>query len=177
MTPSITQDQVNAILRAFILNILPAGVEVAIAQQNRVPEPTADNFVLITLLRRTRLGTTVSDWDQSPSASPVVLNNIESVSISMQLDFHGADSTDNAQVFAGLFRSSYAFQFMSASGVYPDYCDDGTQMPFINGEDQFEDRWVINAVMDANIGVQTQQQFANTIKVGLIEVDAVYPPS
>lgn len=146
------------------------------AQQNRVAEPGADNFVLVTLLSRRRLGTTIPDWDTSAGGNPSVLTNIEPTSISMQLDFHGPDSTDNAQVFATLFRSDYAYQFMAPSGLYPDYCTDGAQMPFINGEDQYETRWVINAVFDANISAAPPMQFANAVTVGLIEVDSVYPP-
>lgn len=176
MTPVLTQGQIDAILRAFLLAILPDGVAVTNAQQNRVAAPQVDNYVLLTLLNRRRLGTNVMDWDNSHGGNPSVQANIEAVTISMQLDFHGADSTDNAQVFATLFRSDYGYQFMSASGLYPDNCTDGAQMPFINDQDQYEDRWVINAVFDANIAVVTPQQFANTVDVGLIEVDTVYPP-
>ena len=176
MTPSIQQAQVSGILRAFLLNILPTGVEVTIAQINRVPEPTADNFVLLTLLNRTRLGYNATAWDQSVDGDPSVINIAEPVSIGMQLDFHGADSTDNAQVFATLFRSAYACDFMAGTGVSPDYCTDGQQMPFLNGEDQWEDRWVLNAVMDCVIAINAPQQFANTLTVDVVSVDAAYPP-
>ena len=177
MVPSLTQDQVNAILRAFIIQILPSGVAVTNAQQNLVAEPSADNFVLLTLLSRQRLGTTVTDWDMSAHGNPTTQSNIEAVSISMQLDFHGAGSTDMAQVFCTLFRSDYTYQFMAASGLYPDYCTDGMQMPFVNDQDQYENRWVVNAVFDANIIVPTTQQFADAVTVGLIEIDTVYPPA
>lgn len=177
MVPSITQGQVDAILRAFLLSILPAGVVVLAAQQNRIPQPKADNYVLSTLLNRKRLGTTVEDWDKSPAGAPTQQSWIESTSLSMQLDFHGSDSTDNAQVFATLFRSDFAYQFMANMGLYPDYCTDGVQMPFVNGEAQYEDRWVVNAVFDANIIVLAPQEFADQVDVGLIEVDTVYPPA
>lgn len=176
MTPSIQQAQVSGILRSFLLSILPSGVEVIIAQENRVPEPTADNFVLLTLLDRSRLGTNTTAWDQSMGGDPTVITDAEAVSISMQLDFHGADSTDNAQVFAVLFRSAYAVDYMAATGVSPDYCTDGHQMPFINGEDAWEDRWVLNAVMDCVIAINAPQQFANTLTVDVVSVDAAYPP-
>ena len=177
MAPSLTQGQIDAVLRGFLLSILPSGVAVTNAQQNRVAEPSADNFVLLTLLSRRRLGTTVQDWDMSPAGNPVVQSNIEAVEVSMQLDFHGADSTDNAQVFATLFRSDYAYQYMMASGLFPDFCSDGTQMPFINGESQWENRWTLNAVFDCNMVINSAQQFASAVNIGLIEVDSVYPPT
>lgn len=177
MTPALAQAQIDAILRSFLLTILPAGVVVTNAQQNRVAEPLAGNYVLVTLLSRRRLGTTMQAWDESPLGNPTVQQWIESTSISMQLDFHGEGSTDNAQAFATLFRSDYAYQFMAALGLYPDYCTDGAQMPFINGEDQWEDRWVVNAVFDANMIVTAPQQFMDTVNIGLIEVDSTYPPA
>jgi len=36
---------------------------------------------------------------------------------------------------------------------------------------------VMNVVMQANPLVSTPQQFADTITIGLIEVDAYYPPN
>ncbi len=176
MVPSLTEDQINAILRAFVIAILPAGTVVTNAQLNRVAEPAVDNYVLVTLASRVRLGTTIQDWDMSPSGAPTVQRNIVSTSVDMQLDFHGSLSTDNTQVFSTLFRSDFAYQFMAPLGLYPDYCSDGAQMPFINGEDQYETRWVINAVFDCNMAVDTAQQFANKVNIGLIEVDTVYPP-
>jgi hypothetical protein len=165
MTPSLTQAQVQAALRAFLLGILPQGVEVLIGQENRVPEPSSDNFVIMWGTLRKRLGTNVTSWDQTPGANPTTQDNTEPMRLDMQLDFHGADSTDNAQVFAALFRSSYACQFFGSFGFSPDYCSDGQQMPFINGEQQYEDRWTLSATFDANITVSTPQQFANEVNV------------
>src|SRR6185437_12579299 len=52
---SLTEDQAFTALRAFLLSILPAGVEVVQAQDNRVPEPSGADFVLMTPLRQERL--------------------------------------------------------------------------------------------------------------------------
>lgn len=177
MVPSLTQTQVEALLRAFLIHILPTGVAVIIGQANRVPEPLVDNYVIMWATLRKRLGTTVVSWDQSVGGNPTEMSNTESLRLDMQLDFHGADSTDNAQVFSTLFRSAYACDFFAGTGMQPDYCSDGQQAPFISGEMQYEDRWTLNAVFDANITVTPPQQFANAINVGLVEVDAVYPPS
>lgn len=165
MTPSLTQVQIGSLLRAFLLAILPAGMEVLIGQENNVPEPTADNFVIAWPTLRKRLGTTVVTWDQTPGANPSTLDNTEALRLDVQLDFHGAGSTDSAQVFATLFRSAYACDFFAGTGLTPNYSSDGQQMPFINGEMAYEDRWTLNATFDANITVSTPQQFANDINV------------
>jgi hypothetical protein len=49
-------------LRAFLISILPAGVEVRQAQANRAPEPTGTEFVVITPILRRRLETNVDNY-------------------------------------------------------------------------------------------------------------------
>lgn len=98
--------------------------------------------------------------------------------ITMQLDVHGPNASDNAQTISTLFRDERATSFFAASGydVAPFYADDPKQIPFVNGEDQYEFRYIVDAVMQANQTVSNlAQQFADQINVGLIEVDAAYP--
>jgi hypothetical protein len=56
---SLTDSAVFTALRSFLLNILPPPIEVIQAQDNRVPEPEAPDFVTMTPLRRPRLATNV----------------------------------------------------------------------------------------------------------------------
>ena len=58
-TLSLTEAQVLAQLRNFLLSILPAGIEVFRAEINRVSEPDGVNFVEMTPLLRERLSTNV----------------------------------------------------------------------------------------------------------------------
>ncbi len=85
--------------------------------------------------------------------------------IIIQLDVHGPSSADNAQTISTLFRDDYAVQVFLASGydVSPLYADDPKQIPFINGEQQVETRYVIDAVMQANEIVSPPQQYAGTL--------------
>lgn len=174
--PSLTEGQANTLLRAFVQTVIP-GLEVTIGQENRVSEPAADDYVVFWSVLRRRLGTTVTTWDQSVGGNPSAQDNTESLRMDVQLDFHGANSTDFAQVFATLFRSGYACDYFANSGMTPNYCSDGQQAPFITGEKQYSDRWMVSATFDANITVSTPQQFAASVELGLIEVDATYPPS
>lgn len=93
----------------------------------------------------------------------------------VQLDVHGPDSADNAQIISTLFRDGYATENFSDL-VSPLYADDPQQIPFINGEDQYENRWVINAVMQVNPVVAVPQQYADTIDITLQNVEATFPP-
>ncbi len=60
--PSLTQSAAQAAVRAFLLSILPTGVDVIEAQDNRVPEPEASDFVVMSVLGRSRLGTGYNAW-------------------------------------------------------------------------------------------------------------------
>lgn len=102
----------------------------------------------------------------------------------VQLDFHSADATagDKAQIVSTMLRDEFGTEFFRAlaapmNGVSPLYADDPQQRPFINGEQQFEWRWSLDACLQANQVVISPQQFAEALEVGLIEVDSHYPPS
>jgi hypothetical protein len=95
----------------------------------------------------------------------------------VQLDVHGPNSTDNIQALATLFRSEVACYAFKQSGLdmQPLYTSDPRQAAFTNGENQYEDRWTIDAVMQINPIVTTPQQFADQLLMGFVNVTAVYP--
>lgn len=102
---------------------------------------------------------------------------LQSTEITIQLDVHGDNSADNAQIITTLFRDQYAVAAFAAlnTGVVPIHADDPKQIPFWNGEQQVDDRWVIEARLQANIAMQTPQDFADQLQPTLINVEAVYP--
>lgn len=98
--------------------------------------------------------------------------------VTVQVDVHGPNSTDNTQRLVTLFRDPYGCDFFTAEGfeIAPLYIDDGSQVPFINGEGQYEDRWVLLAKLQINPIISTGQQFTTSIVTGIIDVDVEYPP-
>ena len=97
---------------------------------------------------------------------------MQSTEITVQLDVYGAGSSDNTQIISTLFRDEYACASFSASGydVQPLYTSEPRQMPFITGENQYEDRWSIDVVLQANPVVTAPQQFAGALSVVLVPV-------
>lgn len=63
ITLSLTESQILTVLRAFLLDVLPAGTAVVRAQTNRVPEPIGTNFVVMTPFMRQRLATNEDNYD------------------------------------------------------------------------------------------------------------------
>lgn len=100
----------------------------------------------------------------------------------IQLDFHSADSSsaDLAQTVTTLMRDEYATnQFANQSPSYdvtPLYASDARQMPFTNDQNQVENRWVVEAVLQANAVVKVPQQFSDAVAVDVISVEEAYAP-
>jgi hypothetical protein len=118
------------------------------------------------------------------AGNPIVLSTgtktvLQATKLEIQLDVHGPGSHDGAQVISTLTRDEYATRFFSDAVPFVDmaplYADDPIQVPFVNDQDQFEDRYVIRALFQANQTVTVPQQYADSVVVGLIEAD-LYPP-
>lgn len=100
-------------------------------------------------------------------------------SVVFQVDFHGPSAPDNASLFCTLFRDGYAVDLFSSynlGDITPIQADDPRQIPFTSGEQQYELRYIVEAQLQVNETIFVPYQFADTVTVGIIEVEASYPP-
>lgn len=164
-----TEDQAMTAIRAFLLLIVPIGVEVFKGQANRVPEPMGTNFVVMTPTGRLRLSTNVVTWDE---AKPNVdrLQHTHDVQFEVQLDIHGPQGSDIGGLIAMLIRDEYACEQLDPEVIQPLYATDGHQMPFVNGEQQWENRWTMTAAFQISPIVSTDQQFAVTLTPMIVPI-------
>lgn len=93
----------------------------------------------------------------------------------IQLDVHGPASADNAHIISTLIRdyvgvAAYAAQM---PGLVPLYADDPKQIPFVNAEKQWEERWVVDLHLQADPVVTVAQQFAAQLRVTTVSVEAI----
>ncbi|NPT59102.1 phage neck terminator protein [Paraburkholderia elongata] len=116
----------------------------------------------------------VGAYTVSPSqtvASQIIAAGVKSMlqpaKVTVQLDVHGPASADNAAIITTLFRDEYGVTAFASSGfdVTPLYTSDPRQMPFLNGEQQVEERYVVDAVMQTNPIVTVPQQFAAAVSL------------
>lgn len=234
-TLSLTEAQVLAAMRGFLLTILPAGIEIVQGQINRVPEPAGADYVAITPMMRTRLATNIDTYNDGAFTGAIAGNTLtvsaillgyiapgqsllgagiasgtaiqafgtgtggvgtyvlsgaaqtiasepmfagsklleQPTQVAVQIDVHGPNSADNAQIISTAFRDDYACRAFADTGldVDPLYADDPKQLPFWNAEQQAENRWSIDAQVQANPIVQVDQQFAAALVMTLIEAD------
>lgn len=159
MISNLSESAVMTTLRSFLLSILPTGVEVVRGQVNRVPSPASPDYVVLTPLLKERLATNVDEYQDDAIAS--VRHTTQSLMLTVQADVHGDNSADNADVISTLFRDDAAVSFFGAQGtdVSPLYTSEPRQIPFINGEQQVETRWVIDLAIECDPTIDLAQDF------------------
>lgn len=160
-------------VRAFLLTLLPPATPVIQGLINRTAEPASNGFVVMTAIAAQDLSTTRSTWDTA-NAAPLSLTHDKSVQVNMQLDFYGAASFDWANTFTTLFRNDVGCAAL-APNCQPLYATEARQAALIDGEEQYLTRWIVEAQLQYNPTVSTVQDFADTLVVGLINVDEAYP--
>lgn len=102
----------------------------------------------------------------------------QKVLMAVQLDVYGPASDVNSAALSTLLRDEFATSFFAgiSPGIVPVHADDPRQSPFITEEQQFQRRWTVDAQLDVDVVVTVPQQFADQLEVGIVNVDAVYPP-
>lgn len=170
VTIDIVDQDVFTALRALLIGILPTNTPVVQGQVNLVAMPTT-GFVVMTSLSQDRLSTNTHTYDKTLQTKTV---NVPT-KYEIQLDFYGATSQAWSAEVQALFRDSYAIENMP-SNIVPLYADDPMQLPLINGEEQFEQRWKIAAALQYNPIITVSQQSALTVNIALKEVDTTFTP-
>lgn len=104
-----------------------------------------------------------------------MISALQETEFTVQADVHGPLAGDNAARIQALFRDQYAVDGFLAAGIAltPLYTSDPKQIPFDNGEQQVEERWVIDLCMQADIAVTTTMQFADQLKVTVTPVETL----
>lgn len=243
MDPSVSQNTVLIGLKAFLTAVLPDGTKVVTGEINRVPEPKAKNFVVMTPISLARLRTNVDgDADckftaaiaaASMTVSAVAAGTLlagatvfgtgiaantkivsqtsgtaggigvyvvsisqtlssrtlsagqktaeQGTQIVVQLDFHSepaSDAGDMAQTVSTLLRDAYATEWFAdnAPTVFPLFADNPRQAPFINDQQMFEYRWMLECNFQFNPLVRVPQQYADNVDIPAVSVDAIYEP-
>lgn len=166
----INDQDVFKAMRTFLLSFLPANTPVIQAQDNRVPMPK-QGFVAMNNNGLERLSFNVDSYD-SLNQGKFVLTGTKYF---VQLDFYGNLSQEWATTTVSLFRDEYATEIFP-SNIQPLYADDPIQIPLIDGEAQYEQRWKLEATLQYNPIISTSQQSAIALNVELAPIDQTFKP-
>lgn len=150
-------------------------------QPNRAAMPSAaPGFVMVQTTTTKRLRTNQETWSLT-NPNPDHLDVEQGTEIRMQLDLYGEASGDWAVILCTLLRSEYACTVLAGADpttpvVVPLYAGDPFNAPLADSEEQYENRWTIDAILQYNPVTSVPMQFADTLAVTLTNVDEAYPP-
>lgn len=167
--PDISESEIMTTLRALILTVV--GCEVVRGQINRTSMPSGA-FVALTPTSLIPLSTNIESYTAD---SKIILRPAQ---FSVQIDCYGDQSDQRCAVIAAILRDEYATQSFRDAGydMQTLYAGDAQQLPLQDAQDQFLERWTFEAQIQINPLITLNQQTANTLHVGLIDVDVEYPP-
>jgi len=171
-TVLLTESDVITALGVYLYGVLPSDIEIVRGQDNRVAEPDADNFVVVTPILQQRLSTNVQSYfDGYSTSTDSTKKDAIHNQLTYQVDVHGPNAADNTMLIFTYFKSDYGVQLFKSSNAYvePLYCSDPRQIPFINSEQQVETRWSIDVIMDAVSSAQivVNNYFAGTLQTNI----------
>lgn len=173
VTISITDTDIFTALRTFILACVPSGLEVVKGQDNGVPMPSG-NFCTMTAISNGRI-----EWNVTTYTDPVntlgTSNQMTPSEFVAQLDFYGSNSAQNSKIVESISRSDFGMSQFTNANIKPLYASEPQQIPLINGEEQYEQRWKVDFHLQYNPVVQTSQDFAGTLSVSTVNVERAYP--
>ncbi len=110
-----------------------------------------------------------------------VVNLLQPTQLTFQIDVHSnvmKRASDIAQRISTAVRDIYATTWFDRSGVdmAPLYAEDPRHVPFINAEQQYEARWIVEACFHVNQAlIDVPQQFFDKIQLGYVPADIFYP--
>lgn len=140
---------------------------------NRVAMPVGP-FVLMTAMLKKRLRTNVDNYagtaEIAPAPGPVTAEQGQQLTV--QLDCYGPLSSDWSDILSTLLRDNVGCQALLPV-CQPLYADDPIRAPLTNAELQYEDRWIVQAVIQVNPIVTTAQDYA--VVLGPIDLVDVTP--
>ena len=170
-TIDIAADAIMKALRAFLVAMLPVDTQVVAGQQNHVPLPQG-RVVVITPLMQVAMDVPTTAYDRVNSG----IGKRQSKDWRIQLDVYGDNAADAAAMLQTVFRTDYAFDWLAEHGyaVRPLYAEDPRNMAFVNDAMNYEARWMLEVHLQANPITALPQQFAQSLHVGLVEVDTKF---
>ncbi|OAG75360.1 hypothetical protein Amal_03461 [Acetobacter malorum] len=172
--PPVTAATTTA-LRAFLQTILPPDLPVLLARQNRMAAPNGP-FALMALLLHQQIATSATRYTAN---TRIILQQQD---ITVQVSLFGAGAADNVQRISAVFQNGWAAEFFTAfhqstlaqtpppPRIAPLYAGPARQIPFVNGERQYEEHWQIDLHLQASFALSLPQPMASAARLALADV-------
>lgn len=178
-TISVTESMLMTALRTVLLALVPTS-SIVQGYQNRVALPNGAFLELTSLLVKplSMTDNPRSGWVPGTS-NPGVEGNTRSNEWVCQVDCFGAGASEMANLVALLVRTSFActaFGNLTPAPLAPLFTTEPRQLQFLNDSNQYEARWLFEFHAQYNPVVLTPLDFADTLEVIPVSIDARFPP-
>ena len=165
-TPSITASQVFTGLKAWLMDALGLGSASVVQElQNRAAAPAA-GFVNMLRKAQRRLGTNTVAY----SGPGETITTTRPTDFPIQVDTYGAAAGDWADVIATMWASPLAIAFLASYGLVPLWADDPVELSIVNGEAQYEQRWVTVLHMQLNPAMAAPMTFLTAPQITILDI-------
>lgn len=176
------QRSIYVLVRALVVTATgldPSLVIKGLPNRSAMP-PAAPGFVTMQLARAKQLRTPEESWDYA-DIDPSEIDIEQGTELRLQLDLYGAASGDWGAILQTLLRTEAGCIALAGPDyanpiVQPLYASDVNLAPLEDSEDQYEERWTIEAILQYNATISVPMQFADTLELTVINVDEAYPP-
>lgn len=154
-------------LQAFVMGLLSLDMDHVIQGLGNGATMPSGDFVCMTATTQRRLATNSDTYDIENDARTV----LTPTEYSIQVDCYGPSSSDMASTLRMMWRDEYGCDVMSPSA--PLYASDPVQVPLVNAEKNYEQRWTFIVLLQFNPTVTVLQQYATALNV---EIQPPLPP-
>jgi hypothetical protein len=153
--PSIPLSQAFTGLKAWLMDALGLGTAYVVQElQNRASAP-ADGYVNMLHKAQKRMGMNTVAY----SGPGETITTTRPMDFPIQVDTYGASAGDWADIIATMWASPLAIAFLASYGLVPLFADDPVELSIVNGEAQYEERWVTVLHMQINPALAAPMTF------------------
>ena len=164
-TPSITTDQVFTGLAAWLADALGlvSGVTIIQELQNRASAPSGG---FVNMLHKAQKRLAGNEVNYSPTAG--TSTTTQAIEFPIQVDTYGTDAGDWAAIIATMWASPLAIDFLTSYGITPLWADNPLELSIVNGEDEFEERWITVLHLQYAPAMTAPAQFCDSAHINVI---------
>lgn len=134
-------------------------------------------YVVISPHVKERLNQGLRSYAYTSGQPAGIVTQQRSTNYSWQVDVYGPQAADWADMIAITWRTNTAADVLAGGAIVPLYADEPQQLNIVNGEDQYEARFMVKLFGQVNQTVTLAQQFATQAKPVLEPPVDVVPPT
>lgn len=163
----VTNQQIFTAVKAFFVQIFDNTVEIIAGQQNLLSMPKND-FILLNQGIIKRLATNTHEYIDTGNIGIYqgTKNMYSPTEVSISTDIYGKSSPDLIAILQTVFKDAYTYDSFPIN-IKPLYITDPFQMPLIDGEKQYTNRWHTDIHLMYTPKVGVNQQYSDELDINL----------